>query len=50
MSVEDILTRVLSKLQENVLRAEQFVQEGESVSQGAEQLIKEAIGVHGGDS
>ena len=49
MSVEDVLARVPSELQENVLRAEQFIQEGKSVSQGAEQLIKEAISVHGGD-
>ena len=41
--------RVPSELEDNVLRAEQFVQEGQSVSQGAEQLIKEAIGIHGGD-
>ena len=49
MSVEDVLSRVPSELQEEVLRAEQFVQEGESVSRGAERLMKEAIGVHGGD-
>lgn len=49
MTVEDVLNRVPAELQGDLLRTEPFVQEGEVANRSAEQLIKEAIGVHSGE-